>query len=132
MQDIIDLERYPLDQPGSPAWAKLVARAKKDLATHGMFNLEGFLKPDRVMADVARLKPLFATESFRHARRHNIYFRKEVPKLPANHPALAEVEAIGHTLCAVQLGGSTVLQLYDRPNVTFSAGDQLGFYGRTA
>ncbi len=115
MRDIIDLDTYPLDQPDGAACAGLVARAQDDLARDGMFNLAGFLRPLPLAADVARLTPLFGTEAFTHSRRHNIYFRKEVPGLAADHPALAMVETTSQTLCADQLAGTAIMALYDWP-----------------
>ena len=106
MHDLLDLDRYPLHQPGSAAWVALVAQAKAELAAQGMFNLPGFLKPAAQQASVAELSPRFAADAFTHARKHNIYFRKEVPGLAPDHPALKEVETINKTLCADQIGGA--------------------------
>ena len=114
MQQILDLDRYPLDRPDSAEYAALVARAQAELAADGMFNLPGFLRADVAAKAVDALAPRFAGESFTHARRHNIYFRKSIPELPADHPALVEVETINRTLCGDQVGG--VLEaLYDWP-----------------
>lgn len=115
MRDIIDLDRFPVDQPGTPAYAALVARAKADLAAHGMFNLDGFLRPDAAAKTVTALTPRFDTDAFTHARKHNIYFRKDLP-LPVGHPALAEVETINRTLCADQIdAGDAVNVIYNWP-----------------
>jgi hypothetical protein len=105
----IDLDRYPIDRPG-PARDALVAQARAELAAKGTYNLEVFL-PDaaRIAAD---LSPKFDAESFTHRRRHNIYFRKDVPGLPPGHPALAEVETVSRTLCADQVAGP-LTELYD-------------------
>ena len=40
MKDILDLGRYPLDKPGTPAWTALVEKCRTELAKEGMFNLE--------------------------------------------------------------------------------------------
>ena len=114
MQDILDLDRYPLDRPDSAGWAALVARARADLARNGMFNLDGFLRPGAIASAVEALVPRFDAESFTHARRHNIYFRKEVPGLAPDHPALREVETVNRTLCGDQIDGA-VARLYDWP-----------------
>ena len=45
MKDILDLTRFPLDQPGSSGWTDLVARCRADLAAEGMFNLDGLMLP---------------------------------------------------------------------------------------
>jgi hypothetical protein len=114
MRDVVDLDRYPLDRPGSPEWQALVAGVRAALAADGMFNLPGFLRPEARAEAVAALAPRFAGEAFVHARKHNIYFRKSVPEAPPGHPALVEVETINRTLCADQIGG--VLQrLYEWP-----------------
>lgn len=115
MHQILDLDRYPLHQPDSPAYAALLAQAQADLAADGMFNLPGFMRPKALTGAVAALIPRFDNKSFTHARRHNIYFRKSIPELPADHPALIEVETINRTLCGDQIGG--VLEaLYDWPD----------------
>lgn len=114
MRSIIDLDRYPLDQPGTPAHAALVAQAQADLAAEGMFNLPGFLTAKALDTATAALVPAF-TDAFTHARRHNIYFRKSIPDLPPDHPALHEVETVNRTLCADQITGNPILALYDWP-----------------
>jgi hypothetical protein len=115
MRDIVDLDRYPLDRPDSPAFAALVASSQAELAAGGMFNLPAFLTPAALAGATAALAPAFARDAFTHARRHNIYFRKSIPDLPPDHPALAEVETINRTLCADQMAGNPVLALYDWP-----------------
>jgi len=117
MDHLIDLVRYPLDWPESPGWSGLVARARDDLARSGMFNLEGFLKPEAVARAVAELKPVLAADAFTHVRRHNIYFRRDIPGLAPDHPALAEVETVNHTICADQMAGALVMRLYEWPEL---------------
>ena len=61
------------------------------------------------------LTPIIAANSFLHRRLHNIYFRDNVEGLPADHPALRCFETINHTVCADQLSGSLLLQIYEWP-----------------
>ncbi len=103
MQDILDLDLYPLDKPGTPEWNALVTRCKADLVKDGMFNLEGLVKPAALTKTVAEIQPVMDTLSFVHKRSHNIYFRKEIPELAADHPALVKVDTINHTVCADQI-----------------------------
>lgn len=107
MDDILDLDRYPLDRPG-PMRKALVAQARADLAAHGMFDPAGFLAPGVAQGIAEELAPQFETGAFTHARRHNIYFRREVPGLAPGHPALAEVETVSRTLCADQVAGPLI------------------------
>lgn len=115
MQDILDLTRFPIDQTGTPAWEALVARCRADMAANGMFNLDGLMRPE-VAAEAAQgLAPKFEAESFAHARMHNIYFKKSIPELPDDHPALALRETSNRTLCADQLGEGALMRLYEWP-----------------
>ncbi len=113
MKDILDLERYPLDRPNSPEYAALVAKCRADLARDGMFNLEGFLLPDLAQAAADTLKPVMVREAFVHKRSHNVYFKKSVPDIADDHPALKKFDTINRVLCADQLTDNTVTQIYE-------------------
>jgi hypothetical protein len=116
MRDLLDLDRYPLHQPGSPAWTALVDKCRADLAKEGMFDLEGFVRQPAVERAITEIKPVMDTLSFVHRRAHNVYFRKEVPELAADHPALATVETISHTVCADQIANSVPVWIYEWPH----------------
>ncbi|AZV78108.1 2OG-Fe(II) oxygenase [Parasedimentitalea marina] len=113
MNQFIDLEKYPLDRPDSAEYAALVEKCQADLASEGMFNLPGFFKPGVAQAAADAVKPAMDTESFRHARRHNVYFKDSVDGLTDAHPAMQKVETVNHTLCADQLVGNPVIDVYE-------------------
>jgi hypothetical protein len=115
MQTVINLERYPLDREGSEEWNALVDKARAALARNGMFSLEGFIQPDNVRQAAEQIQPTMDAESHTHKRSHNIYFKPEIPELDAGHPALKKVETVSHTLCADQLKGSLVTDIYEYP-----------------
>lgn len=120
--EFLDLDSFPLDRPDSAAYAALVARCRAELASGGMFNLDGFLKADAAQAEADSHKPKMASESFLHAREHNIYFKKDVPGLDAGHPALKLHVTSNNTLCCDQLQGSRVQAIYNwAPLVRFLA-----------
>ena len=122
MRDILDLDRYPLDKPGTSAWEALVARCRADLAKDGMYNLPGLVTPEALQRSIAEIRPVMDTLSFTHRRRHNIYFRKDIPGLPADHPALALCETVNHTVCADQIPQSVPVWIYEWSHfVTFLA-----------
>lgn len=121
MHDILDLKRYPLDQPDSADWRALVDRCRADLSAKGMFNLEGLLRPDVAATVADQAQPRFATEAFLHEREHNIYF-KPIDELAPDHPALQICKTSNQTLCGDQIAGSPVLRLYQWPELaTFLA-----------
>ncbi|TNF86780.1 MAG: 2OG-Fe(II) oxygenase, partial [Gammaproteobacteria bacterium] len=116
MDKLIDLERYPLDRLDSADGETLVARCIADLEAKGMFTLEGFMRREIIDAILPELLDKIASESFTHAREHNIYFDDDIPDLPADHPALARVETVNHTLCGDQIA-EPLRQIYLWPGL---------------
>lgn len=120
MHDILDLERYPLDQPDSAAYADLVKRCQADLKADGMFNLEAFMHPAPIARTLDYVLPKFDTEAFRHERKHNIYFKKSIPDVAADSPLYTEFSTSNLTLCSNQVSDTPVRQIYDwQPFVNF-------------
>lgn len=115
MDSLLNLDLFPLHKPGSDAWQRLVARCRRDLSNSGMFNLPDFLRAEAANRTVRSLVPKFERDSFEHKRQHNIYFKKSISELPPDHPVLQEFETSNRTLCADQLIGSDMLQLYEWP-----------------
>jgi len=113
MRDLLDLERYPLDRLDSPQGLHLIEQCRSSLATDGMLNLDGFVRPAALDRAVSELAPLIDKQSFRHARRHNIYFKDTIAGLAADHPALRRFDTINHTLCADQLVNTVVDRIYE-------------------
>lgn len=117
MHDFLDLDTYPVDQPGTAAYDALVARCRAELADGGMFNLDAFLRPDVAQAEAIRLTPRMDSDSFNHAREHNVYFKASVPGLSEDDPVLQKFATSNNTLCADQLGDSVVAQIYQMPEL---------------
>ncbi len=104
MEDLIDLERYPLHRPDSAGCAGLVRRCADALARAGMFTLPGLLRREALDVIVPELLLKLEHESFTHARAHNIYFDDAISGIAPDHPALKRVTTVNHTLCGDQLG----------------------------
>ena len=113
VDDIVDTQRYGLEDLESAASGNLVAACRRSLAERGSFDLEGFLRPEALAAAVAETEPLMRAASFAHEQRHNIYFAAEVPGLPASHDALTPLETSNDTLTGDQLIGSVVDRVYN-------------------
>lgn len=112
MKNIVNLEDWPIDRLTSPEGQALVARCQADLAAEGMFNLAGFLRPEAIALIVSDVSDPLENASFRHARRHNIYFKKTVEGLPPDHEVLMEFETSNNTICADQFEASPLFALY--------------------
>ncbi|MEC8710885.1 MAG: hypothetical protein VXX87_04810, partial [Pseudomonadota bacterium] len=82
---IIDLDRYPLDQPGSAGYRAALDAIQGDLDAFGCGVLKGFVRPEILAAMVEeadRVAPL-AHRSF---GRTNAYFTQDRDDLPESHP----------------------------------------------
>ena len=117
MNEVLDLDRFPIDRPDSPEGQALIARCKADLAADGMFNLDGFVRPESIAPAVSEVAPVLQSNAFTHARKHNIYFLKSIDGLAPDHPALTQFETVNHTICADQIPESVVVDVYRFPAV---------------
>ncbi|MFZ4719062.1 MAG: HalD/BesD family halogenase [Ilumatobacteraceae bacterium] len=111
--EIVDLDRYPLDQIGSPQWERLVADCQAALRDHGMYDLPGFVRPAVIAATATTLLPRMADESYAVNRTHNIYFLDHIDGLADDHPALTKMLTANHTLCGDQLTDTALTTLYE-------------------
>jgi len=114
MDELLDLDRFPIDRLDGPAGRALVARCRRALEGRGLFNLDGFVRPQALARCVAEVLPVFDRAAFLHKRRHNIYFDDGL-KEPAGHPALARVETVNRTVCADQIPDSLLCRIYAWP-----------------
>ena len=113
MNDMLDLERYPLDRPDSAAYEALVASGRRDMAANGMFNLDGLVRPAGVARAVREIQPLSDRMAYTHQRRHNVYFNDAVAGLRPDHGALKRFDTIHRTLCDDQLAGTLIHEIYE-------------------
>ena len=115
MQNLLDLDKFPIAHRNSDSYGDLVSRCQAELDRTGMFNLEGFLRPDACALAVKEIVPVMRESSFTHRRSHNIYFLDAVEGLDPEHPALRKVETVNHTVCADQIPGAIILKVYEYP-----------------
>ncbi len=87
VQDLIDLDRYPIATPG-PARDALLASVRADLARDGCAVIKRFLTPAGVAAAVAEADAV-ADQGHRSYSRTNAYFTAEDPSLPEDDPRRA-------------------------------------------
>lgn len=115
MREFLDLDRFPLDDLDSRERASLVEACQNDLAERGMFNLDGLVRPEALRQCLAEVTPVHKTSAFTHKRKHNVYFKDAIDGLAPDHPALAMLETINHTICADQIPDSLVCRIYEWP-----------------
>ena len=122
MRHILDLERWPLDEPGGARGEALVAHCREELPDAGLFSLDALIRPDALETSVADVAPVLDAAAFTHSRVHNIYFDDEIGGLAPNHPALRRFTTVNHTICGDQIPGSVITRIYAwQPLVDFLA-----------
>jgi len=85
LAEIFDLERFPLDQPGSPAYDAALASVQADLDAFGCGVLKSFVRPEAI-ADLVAEADAVAPLAHRSFGRTNAYFTQDREDLPASHP----------------------------------------------
>lgn len=113
IDELVDLDSFPLDDLCSAAYRSLVQRCTADLDRDGTFDLARFVRVSAINASVTGLRDLIDQHSFTHRRTHNIYFLPEVPGVPADHPALRMMETVNRTICADQIERSPIVRIYE-------------------
>ncbi len=83
--ELVDLERYPIDAPGTDGYAAAVARARAELADRGAAELAGFVTAAGVAALVADAESL-AERSFHSGGVGTAYLELPEDHWPAEHP----------------------------------------------
>ena len=84
LSSILDLGRYPLHEPASPIYRKLVSRARRGLSLRGACVFEGFMRADAVDDTLAEVDPLQAS-AFVCSQPHNVYLVDPDPAYPRAH-----------------------------------------------
>lgn len=115
MAEILDLDRFPIDDLDGPQGRELIAHCQEDLERRGLFNLAGLVRPAALEACLAEILPTLETEAHYHSQWHNIYFLDGVAGLDPDHPALRRAETCNSKICADQMADSLVCRIYEWP-----------------
>jgi hypothetical protein len=114
----VDLERYPVLDPGGSRWRQVVSAARADLAARGAAELAGFVTPAGVAALVDDAENL-APRAHHSSGKGTAYL--EIPdfSLPEDHPRLTwgdyAVGAVAYDIIPVS---SPLRMLYEWPPLT--------------
>jgi hypothetical protein len=86
VDEIIDIDRYPLAEPDGPGWARAVAGAQAGLRESGCAVLPGFVPASRLEALRAECASLDG-KAYDDEQLVNVYNTSPDPELPEGHPA---------------------------------------------
>lgn len=115
--NLIDLDRYPIEDLGGQAAQTLIAECQAHLAEQGACSLPGFIKPEAVATMAAEVLPPLS-QAFYNQQQHNVYFKADDTALPEDHPARRQVRTsqwtIAYDLLPLEAG---IRQVYTWPPV---------------
>jgi hypothetical protein len=97
LHEVVDLERYPIDDPQSERFRDLVARCQAGLADVGASVMEGFVRPEAIQRIVDQVSPREHL-AFRKVKHHNVYLEADDPSFPDDHPRNAKETTTSATL----------------------------------
>lgn len=107
--DIVDLERFPIQNLDTGMGAELVERLRQQLDTQGWCNLTGFIRAEVLEALVAEVRELMPQAHPRTIVR-NIYGEAADSSVPEGHPARRETVHHALFLADDQLPAHTLIQ----------------------
>jgi hypothetical protein len=117
-QELVDLERYPVLDPGGAGWQRVVDEARADLSARGAAELPHFVTAEGVAALVADAESL-APRAHHSSGQGTAYL--EIPdfSLPEDHPRLTWGDyAVGAVAYDVIPRRSPLRMLYEWPPLT--------------
>lgn len=126
MRDVFQADRYPIDEPGTAAYDRLVDSCREALDEDGCCTLPRFLTSGAV-ARIASEATHLAPQAFRRQTHHNPYFSKPRPDLNEAHPINRFQERTNGFVCADLIDPKSDLwRLYDSPFLTAFLSDAFG------
>lgn len=110
VEDVVDLDRYPIVPPDGDGAQNLVHRCRAELRAQGACQLEGFMRPDAAQAVLAEAR---VAEGLAHNTEatHNAYFEDYDPTLPADHPLRLQVRSAKRAIGWNRIGLRSPLRL---------------------
>jgi hypothetical protein len=112
---VVDTARYRLTEPGSPAWAAVVARTRDELAAVGCSVLSGFIRPecfDALREQGERAAP----HAYYQVETVNVYNIELDASLPADHPGRIAMQRGNAFVARDQIDPDAIIhRLYTEP-----------------
>lgn len=109
IDELINLDRYPLTDPAGAAWASVVADTRRQLAEDGCAVLHGFVRPNyrgQLQAEGARMAPdaNYGVETV------NAYNIDTTMPLSADHPGRMIMQRGNAFVARDQISATTIIQ----------------------
>lgn len=124
--DVVDLDRYPIHDLGSPPGRTLLARCRAELEADGVCSLPGFVRDDAV-AEMIELAQELADVAWASQSRHTVYFDPPDATVPDDDPRARLVRSAKHGLAYDQVPAEApIRRLYENDDLTHFIAAVLG------
>jgi hypothetical protein len=116
--DVVDLSRYPINDPSSPAYQPLVQACQEQLRGRGLAQLAGFLTPTAV-GEMLALASRLAPQAWASDRAHTIYFEPVDDSAGPEHPRAVLQHSAKKAIAYDQIPASApIRRLYESDDLT--------------
>ena len=116
--DVVDLTRYPINDPSSPAYRHLVQTCQDQLRDQGAALLGGFLTPAAV-SEMLALASQLATQAWASDQTHTVYFEPADDSAGPDHPRALLQHSAKKAIAFDQIpAGAPVRRLYESDDLT--------------
>nr|WP_067290223.1 hypothetical protein [Marinobacterium profundum] len=126
LNELIDLDRYPIHDPDSEVTRALIAQCRAELDAVGCCCIANFVRPQsiaRMQAEIERKRP----DIYWSQDSHNPYMRQDDPSLPEGHPKRAfQRRSSGFVNSDILEEDSDLRRLYDREELLQFVSECLG------
>ena len=117
-EGVVDLRRYPIGEPASPAYLALVRACRDQLRDQGVAQLAGFLTPAAVSEMLAQAGRL-AARAWASDQTHTVFFRPPDDSAGPDHPrALLQHSAKKAIAYDLIPAGAPIRRLYESGDLT--------------
>ena len=116
--DVVDLNRYPINAPSSPAYRRLIRACQDQLRDEGVAQLAGFLTAAAVGEMLALAGPL-AAQAWASDQTHTVYFEPADDSAGPDHPRALLQHSAKKAIAFDQIPGSApIRRLYESDDLT--------------
>jgi hypothetical protein len=116
--DVVDLSRYPINDPEGPAYRALVQAGQDQLRDRGVAQLTGFLTPAAVRQMLA-LASRLAAQAWASDQAHTIYLEPADDSAGPDHPRALLQHSAKKAIAYDQIpAGAAIRRLYESDDLT--------------
>ena len=116
--DVVDLERFPIGDPASPAYRELVRGCRDQLRGTGVARLDGFLTPGAV-GQMLTVASGLADTAWASDQSHTVYFKPADDSAGPDHPHALLQHSAKKAIAYDQIPvGAPIRRLYESDDLT--------------